>query len=522
MSGLCLFILALSVYGFFLRPGDIDTVPRRIWNGFDVFLVDSAVPEGEVERRLALAGAGEVLSRNDVVLAYCEFPGLGKVSLDEAAERFDDADPRYDLYMRSVGNYFTSRDGRYSLYYCEENGTSPEEIAAEAFAGTSIEYRLLPRPGNGDAQAGLGRIVTSGVILLFGIFLGFLVRKYLSVITVTAIACAGVGFFSGLPVLPAALIFQFASVFFCRDFLTRYKRRLNEAAAGEEKSRKEPIFRLMLPPVLTKRAVEGGLLPLTALLAGIGITLGSGGSAAEAAAVLVMAAAAASVAMVRAGILAVAQTRREHRLFFSIPLRRQRITRGRYRDLAAAALAGMVILFGVRLLPPVRGTAFPVELASPEVPLPGGRLNSEDLKILPGEPPGPSQLPDLRHYLQHLSFQELYLNGGRSTLTTFAQSGGKIVKLPGEMSEPEEDWIRRRTEEFAATPLGKLLVPEEGPVSARYDAPAAAESEEAIPLFAVVVWLGVLLTGLYGTTPLTAGTLYGMKSIEPRRRRQAA
>jgi hypothetical protein len=191
-------------------------------------------------------------------------------------------------------------------------------------------------------------------------------------------------------------------------------------------------------------------------------------------------------------------------------------------SLAAAAVVAAVILVGIHLFLPGRSADVPSGTALPEIPLPGRPLDPRDITVIPGEAPEHTELPDLRTYLQHLSYQELYLYGGRDSLSTFSHEAGRIRKGSGQGIPMDEEWIRNRSDDFAASPLGRLLVTESGPIRARYGAPAVTETEEAVPILAVVVWLGVLLAGMYGATPLTAGTLYGMKSIEPRRRRQAA
>ncbi|MFW5769610.1 MAG: hypothetical protein ACOCYA_06105, partial [Spirochaetota bacterium] len=319
-SGLCIFSFAVAVYGVFLRDG-IEELPNTAWNGYTVLLVDSAVPEREVVSRLVSAGAGEVLSRSDVVLSYCEIPGLGEVSLSGLEVRFDEADPRYDPYMRSVGNYFLSRDGKYSLYYCADTDLPLEVIVSEAFSGTSFEYRLFGRPEAGPDVVRFSRFGTSAVILFFGAFLGFLAKKYLFVIGVSALVCAGIGFFSGLVILPAALIFQFASAFFCLDFLPRYKRRLNETLSREGKVRTEAETKAGYARNLPEGWYKRVFLPLCAFIAGLGAALAAGKSGNTLGSVIAMAAAVAAVPVIRAGILTIAQARREHRLFFSVPLR---------------------------------------------------------------------------------------------------------------------------------------------------------------------------------------------------------
>ena len=520
-SGLCIFTLAMAAYGVFLRDG-IDEPPNPAWNGYTVLLVDSAVPEREVESRLVSAGAGKILSRSDVVLSYCEYPGLGEVPLSGLAARFDEADPRYDPYMRSVGNYFSSRDGRYSLYYCADTDLPLEVIVSEAFSGTSFEYRLFGRPEAGTAVVRFPGIVTSAVILFFGAFLGFLTKKYLFVLGLSALVCAGIGFFSGLVILPAALIFQFASAFFCLDFLPRYKRRLNETLSREGKVRTEAETKSGYARNLPEGWFKRALIPLCAFIAGLGVAIAAGKSGNTVGTVLAMAAGVAAVPVIRAGILTIVQARREHRLFFSVPLKRRMGERRNYKTLSAAALTGAVIIAGVRLLAAAETSAFSPGAVRPEIPLPGNPLDTRSITVVPGAPPGNSDLPDLSHYLQHRSYQELYLYGGRDSLSTFSQAEGRIIKTYAKNPVSDEEWIQKRSEEYAASPLGELLMSEEGLLRARYARPSAAEAEEAIPLAAVVIWIGVLLAGWYGVTPLTADSLCGMKSVEPRRRRQAA
>ncbi len=86
-----------------------DWFQSRLWQGYySVFLPTSArVPEP------ALGSLGPLVSRQTAAASFNTFAGLASVRVADLASRLDPADPRQDLFLRSVDSYFRGRGGEW-------------------------------------------------------------------------------------------------------------------------------------------------------------------------------------------------------------------------------------------------------------------------------------------------------------------------------------------------------------------------------------------------------------------------
>lgn len=505
VSGMCSLILIFIVCVFVIGASSRSEGTDPLWPGFHVLLVGSDVPAGDVETMLASAGIEKVLSEADMTVQFCEYPGIGEIPLAQISHRFDDADPRLDGYMRRIGNYFRSKDGKFSLYYCEDVMPKADfsSRVQTAFAGRAFRW-LIP-----DAGAVPGYLVPLVLAAAGAVTAVFLKRGRIRILLLT-LAVSGTGFFFDPVSLPAAVLLMFGLTYSGTDILEWLRKRLDESGqrnAGTP-AVQFPRLKLLLPGVtITAAAVivlsaESGYM-----------------RAAAATAASVLTAAAAAFFAAAAGIILVRHARREHQLFSPVPLRTRRKQHRGIPILAALSCAAVCTAGCLLISVLYTGTSEGI----PRIPLPnesgaaaggGGFENSESI------PEG--YLPDVNDYLEHRAYQELYQYGGNRDLSTYFVSEEKIIKRLTDAAVIDDEWKAQMVREFSRSPVGRLLTTGSGSGTAEYRPPVGISEVPPAPAALIISWLAVIIAGILGTTPLTAAKLYGMKAIEPRRRRQAA
>lgn len=154
-------LLAVSFGLGFLSQSVIGFAPAAsAWKGYRILLVDTSIPEREVLAALRSAGITSVLSESNEPFLVSNWNTLDTMSLAQARESIAPEDPRYDAYLKRMGQWFEARVGGadYRAYYLK-NGSSlftdagVDKEVASALKVYQGKY-LLPRsegrsPGRG-------------------------------------------------------------------------------------------------------------------------------------------------------------------------------------------------------------------------------------------------------------------------------------------------------------------------------------------------------------------------------------
>lgn len=154
------------------------------WKGYRILLVEKVLPEREVLAALREAGIVSVISESNEPFLVSNWNSLDTMSLAQAREAIAPDDPRYDAYLKRMGQWFEARVGGvdYRAYYIKDDPalfltSGIDKGAASALKGYEGKY-LLPRSEGrrvrrGEAGAYFG---FAALVILFaaaaGPFLG--------------------------------------------------------------------------------------------------------------------------------------------------------------------------------------------------------------------------------------------------------------------------------------------------------------------------------------------------------------
>ena len=157
------FLISLTVTS---APGS-----REIWDDWYLLLVDNARDLDEVHSAITKSDGPGVLSLVNAEARYQGFPDLKTVAVRELPDRFDELDPRYDPYLRSLTSFFSVDRGgeRYHLLFLERDRSTRALLPLLRNRLGGGFYRGWPATGNGwilvDAVGSISPLIAALFLL---------------------------------------------------------------------------------------------------------------------------------------------------------------------------------------------------------------------------------------------------------------------------------------------------------------------------------------------------------------------
>ena len=123
----CLWVFLLGLIIYLIVPSLYAS--SNIWRGYYTVLIDEGVPWRELYRVLD-AGRLDYIAPNNTPVYVSTFDSLDEVELSRIPERLEESDPRLDLYIRNLPNYFSASSSINFLSFEKFNGLDAESMSA--------------------------------------------------------------------------------------------------------------------------------------------------------------------------------------------------------------------------------------------------------------------------------------------------------------------------------------------------------------------------------------------------------
>ena len=140
----------------------------QVWRGYYTLAVTGAAPE--LIERLQAAGLGTVIAAASARERVTTFGGYELVRVAELDARFDPLDPRYDPYLRAVGDWFAAGpDGRAARIVYVASALPPASFAARiarAHAGTGVRWEISGLPWRSLVLALLWYVTAAAAVIV--------------------------------------------------------------------------------------------------------------------------------------------------------------------------------------------------------------------------------------------------------------------------------------------------------------------------------------------------------------------
>jgi hypothetical protein len=513
--GLLLISFSFLLYagsGYGILRGSMEFQPPRAWEGYYPVLL----PAGDAGTKLGniIASAFPVISYESSSVRYFNFSGLEELPLAEVESRFSPIDSRIDPYMRQAGGYFVSRDGNFTIIYCQSD-ENPVKVLLQL-------RRLLKNAPAGWVFIGTNwtvRLVLTGFFLLLTAGAFFIPRRRGIVVLLFGLPWLPLVFFGPIQTVMIASAVFYAAVLTGTYLPTVVREYLNRGKCMTAK----PLFYLT------------AVLWAVGLFFGICILRVTPAAASGVISIAYGVCAALAVEIFLVGLAAVKHAGQVHTLFFHIPLAKSKKMKLRLLRL----LPVMVMMALVIAIPPFvsRSSAE----ADTEIPRPGeihsGPPDYTLLSMLDAEAAAADgDLPGIGDYLKHRLYQggwlynvpyEIPKPGTSYSISTFspAEEGDGGAGIAQEMKTVlriTEDWYEREISGGRGTGIIDLLLRQQGWTRVRYEKTTQVSFTKMEIIVYYIAWFALQAAGLFSFTYLTPITLYGNKAVELRRQRQAA
>lgn len=504
------FLLYAGV-GYGILRGSMEFQPRRVWDGYYPVLL----PAGEAGTEIGniIASAFPVVSHENSSVRYFNFSGPEELPLSEVEDRFSSIDSRIDPYMRRAGGYFVSRDGDFTIIYCQSD-ENPVKVLFQL-------RRFLKDAPAGWVFIGTNwtvRLALTGFFFLLMAAAFFLPRRRGIAVPLFGLPWLPLVFFGPIQTVMIASAVFYAAVLTGTYLPTVVREYLNRGKCMTAK----PLVYLT------------GILWIVGLLFGMVILRVTPAAAPGALNIACGVCSALAVEIFLVGLAAVKHAGQAHTLFFHIPL-----AKGRKMKPRLLRMLPVMVMTGLVMIIPLFVSRFSSELDT-EIPRPvevrPGPANYTLLSMLDsGASAGDGYLPGIGDYIKHRLYQHGWLYnvpyeipkpGTSYYISTFSPAeeggGGGVVQEEKTVLRITEEWYKREISGGTGTGIIDLLLRQQGPALVRYEKTKQVAFTGTEIIVYYIAWFVLQVTGLFSFTYLTPITLYGNKAVELRRQRQAA
>jgi hypothetical protein len=508
VSAFCLLFAALAL-SLFIFPGLYPA--KQIWKGYFTLVFPVDTDFIEINTVLREAGYQGIISAETELVEFNGFSEMETISAAALYDRFDSADPRFDSYMRKLPQSFTAEtvEGTRKIGFVPVTASS---LSAKLKIGKVLQtFDDRAMIADSLPLRGLLHLVCFFAITAL-LTLRFKKNWYLvvpgSLVWIQLIVSGNI-----LAFFCAALL-HFTWVILIDDLIQLHHQRLSypRSTADVSNLRNKGLYYL--------------------LIAAIGIIVFNTGSLGELSpyALLPSIGGQAALSCAYGFWILIRKNSREHRIFIPLPI----IKKKTWSDWNTGQRYFFPIVLLLILVPvciaPFIGTDTGLALPVPE---PLGEVVSfqrESLKIL-YQDNEQAHLPDIADYITHLSYQEGFMYGRgyqfpeedeRLYFSVFDENDGVIDKSWEIVREYDQDWISRRLSSLPDLSYEGMLYAQGRPVRVVF----GTANNSSPGTTAVLVYMCVILLlfspFIIPKLKLSAGFLYDMRTLESRRRRQAA
>ena len=461
---------------------------RSNWKGYFTVVVEP----GQNTRNLDMAGS---VTRYTAWVNVSVIDGLERVAIADIHDRLIEEDPRYDPYLSSVSGYFAA--GEEEIVYL------PDRVPAWAVPLILIGDGMRI----GSFRVAEWRTVTNLFLMIFVGIPALIVylrsqnpTLLIALLPISLLGQAGTwGLVVGL-VLAILLI--------------SYHRGVSGFFLALVRREKYPVIRARKVAMVAIASILGALA-LLPLHPRPGIALAS---------YLLSAGGCLGAALLWAGVVAENSHRRGHVIFDPIPLIRRAARSPGWR--LAVCLATVVLVASVsyvdehrrrsELPAPIRSQG---SVAYDWVTL-SDLYHSAEVRILPG----------IADFFCHVTYQN-YLPYGRSyqfpeygeivSIGTFDLVGDRIVRRERQVALLDSGWYASVFSVAREEPLAAMLLTQTRPVAVERN-PGVTFRGVARAVGFTSLALGIIAAGVLFRPNLTAGTIYGMRKTQHRRKQLIA
>ncbi len=500
-------IFFLTCFSFFFFGND--ALFEEVWKGYRILLVEKGVPEEDFLPLLERRGIRGIIASSRSMVRFQGYNGMDQVSVAELPLRFEELDPRYDMYMKRLPEYFSSTYAgkEWTVIYVPDEGRQllfSADVKA-AFAGTGIEYILA----NENRSAEIAACMCFAVLVVFVV----LVLKRFKLMTIVfsipwflMLLTGGSWAFAPASLLFVALMFSFEEL--APLFLERLHYRVPSPKHVGLFAQTWVLCIVCIVMFVRFIVAGAGISGILSLLFPIIACI--------------------DLFMLYAWFHTIRKRRSNHRLFFPVQILRANFFHTKVRKLEPFRF----VLFLTICVPPLFFSLFfqGQELNIP-VPRPYNNVaryswgTLERLWIERDE----DDLPDLSLYLTHTAFQEGFvvnrnfefpIKGEKLALTSYRRSGERIEQYQTVLDEFDDAWYEAIMAEAGKQGIEKLLLEQGRPV--RVVRHRGSVQGSAMLIVQVVLGVFVFAPSLLRTYRMTAQWMYGLKVSYTRRKRQEA
>ena len=507
---LCLSIYLICIFAYLFIPS-LNTA-NTIWKGYYTVIVDDRIPDEILYARLESCRFSYIAPNNTPVYVT-GFDSLDEVMLSHIPDRLEEMDPRYDPYILNLSNIYktTFLGENWHVFFIKDNisliyASAQLKKALKTSSETkNIEFHFL----DWDIPA---KILNLALFMIYAVIVALLNGSFknisfLAFIPLMLHATGGgyYGFTTAMLLITGYFIGikEWNSAF--RHFLNYGQWELTASRLIESALMLCILIFVSLFLLIPNPRPVSGLLSLVASIVSLAAIFGFQSISDR-----------------------YKHREQEHRIFYPLQLMRKNLN----KESRSPILIHPVCMIAILLFPLL--SSFEISAKTNGIPKPVKYANIqsyswsnlEKLNLLSES----SSLPDLSDYITHRAYQDALLvsrlfefprRNQVIQIDEFKQSGDKIEKFNRDFLLYDDSWFTRVLSDAESAGFTGLLMKQDGPSSvAKY---TASKAVFEVSQFLLHFFLCILVfsSAFFVTGSLTAQSIYGIRNLLIRRRRQA-
>jgi hypothetical protein len=507
---LCLSIYLICVFAYLYFP--LLNTTNNIWKGYYTVIVDSRIPDDILYDGLESCRFSYIAANNTPVYVT-GFDSLDEVMLVRVPDRLEEMDPRYDPYIRNLSNLYqtTYRGKHWKVFFIKDNvslisaSTQLKKALKSASGVQNIEFHFL------DWNIP-SRILNLSIFLIYALIVTLLNGSF-----------KNISLFAFIPLLLHATCGGYYGFTTAILLMTGYFIGIKEW---------ESAFRHFLNygqwELTASKLIESALMLCILIFVSLFLLIPNPRPASGLLSLAVSIFSLAAIFVFQSINTRQKHEEQEHRIFYPLQLMRkipnkERRFPGMIHPVFMIAILLFPLFASIELSEKTEGIPKPIKYSDIQS---FSWSNLEKLSLLSES----ASLPNLANYITHRAYQDALLVSRKFEfpqrnkviqIDEFEQSGEKIEKSDRDFLRYDDSWFARVLLNAESAGFTGLLMKQDSPVGVtRYAASGTRIDVSKIPQHFFICIL-VFFAAFFVNGSLTAQSIYGIRNLLIRRRRQA-